>query len=103
MVLSISKKVYFLKLSDAIKNHFKENVDSFSVTLDKVTHQRISYTVIITYFFSGGRIYSLLKSVHKMNSNDYNSNETAQMVARVLIETLGLSLEGLKQRMDHFT
>ena len=97
------RDIYFLKLSDAIKNHFKENVDSFSVTLDKVTHQRISYTVIITYFFSGGRIYSLLNSVHKMNSNDYNSNETAQMVARVLIETLGLSLEGLKQRMHHFT
>ena len=97
------RELFFLKLSESIKEYFAEHVHSFSVTLDKVTDQRISYTVIITYFFCDGRIYFLLNSVQKMKSDDYDSNETAQMVARVLMETLGLGLEALKTRLHHFT
>ena len=97
------RDIFFLKLSKSVKEYFSEHVHSFSVTLDKVTDQRIAYTVILTYFFCEGRIYFLLNSVQKMKSDDYDSYETAQMVTRVLMETLGLGLEVLKTRLHHFT
>ena len=96
------REIFFTKLSDSVKKYFQEKVMSFSVTLDKVTDQRVSYTVIVSYFFSEGRLYYLLNSVHKMKSDDYDGEDTAKMVTRVLMETLGLSLASLRQRIHHF-
>ena len=92
-----------MKVSESVKKFFSDHVHSFSVTLDKMTDQRISDNVIISYFFSEGKIYFLLNSVQKMKSDDYAGDETAMMVVRVLLETLGLSLETLKLRLHHFT
>ena len=75
---------------------------SFSVTLDKVTDQRVSYNVIETYFFCEGVICILLNSVYKMKSDEYDGEKTAQMVSIVLIETLGLSLDALRRKCHHF-
>ena len=76
------REIFYLKLSDSVKKFFQENVNSFSVTLDKVTDQRVSYTVIVSYFFSEGRMYYLLNSVHKMKSDDYDGEDTAKIVTR---------------------
>ena len=81
-----------MKVSESVKKFFSDHVHSFSVTLDKMTDQRISDNVIISYFFSEGKIYFLLNSVQKMKSDDYAGDETAMMVVRVLLETLGLHL-----------
>ena len=36
------KNIFYLKLTESGKKYFSENIHSFSVTLDKVTDQRIS-------------------------------------------------------------
>ena len=82
---------------------FKEEIKSFSVTLDKITVQRIPYCAVLTYFFWEGRISILLNSVHRMKSDQADSNETAQMVITMLTETLGLSLSALKSKCHHFS
>lgn len=83
----------FSKLQTVIKKTMK-SVKCLSVTLDKVTVSRISYTVICSYFFYQGEIFVLLNKLHKMRSNDYSAKETADMMVLVLIETLGLDHEG---------
>ena len=52
--------MFYNKLSDNIKDYVKHNVESFSVTLDKVTDRGIPYTVIVSYFFAEGSIWILL-------------------------------------------
>ena len=84
----------FQKLSDVFK-HGIRNVRHFSVTLDKVTCKRTSYTVICTFFFFEGKIYVYLNKVHKMSSSDYTAAETCEMLGTVLCETLGLDKEGI--------
>ena len=48
-----------------------------------------SYTVIMTYFFFNGKIHIVLNKLEKLNLDEYDSIGTAQMVIRVLKETLG--------------
>ena len=97
------RDIFFLKLSEGVKILFKEEIKSFSVTLDKITVQRIPYCAVLTYFFWEGRISILLNSVHRMKSDQADSNETAQMVITILTETLGLSLSALKSKCHHFS
>ena len=96
------RELFFLELTESVKHFFKRNIKSFSVTLDKITNQRVPYCAILTYFFWEGRICILLNSLHRMTSEEGDSEGTARMVATVLMETLGLSMSALKARCHHF-
>ena len=91
-----------MKLSDLVKSNFKDKIKTFSVTLDKVTVQRVPYCVLLTYFFHEGRIYILLNSVHRMTLQEGDSEGTARMVVTILMETLGLTISGLRSKCHHF-
>ena len=77
-------------------------MEEISATLDKVTVQRVSYTVLLTYFFSEGKIHVLLNSLMVMKSDEYDSEGTARAVARELAETLGISKIRLGEILLHF-
>ena len=96
------RELFFLKLSDLVKSNFKDKIKTFSVTLDKVTVQRVPYCVLLTYFFHEGRIYILLNSVHRMTSQEGDSEGTARRVVTILMETLGLTISGLRSKCHHF-
>ena len=67
------------------------NINEISVTLDKVTVQRVSYTVILTYYFFQGKIYIFLNCLMVMDEDEYDSPGTASAVVRNLMETLGVT------------
>ena len=92
----------YTKLSDNIKDYIKNNVESFSVTLDKVTDRGIPYTVIVSYFFAEGSIWILLNSVYKMDQKEYDGPGTAKMVVKVLMNSLGLTKSALAAKCHHF-
>lgn len=96
------REMLYCKLSDDIKDYIKHNVESFSVTLDKVTDRGIPYTVIVSYFFAEGRIWILLNSVYKMDQREYDGAGTAKMVVKVLMDSLGLTKSGLAAKCHHF-
>ena len=73
-----------------------------AVTLDKVTVHRVSYTVIMTYFFQNGKIHVILNKLQELTSVDYSGMETASMVVAVLKETLGLTDTQLARILRHF-
>ena len=83
----------FFKISDRCKTKLR-NKKSYSVTLDKVTLSGVSYTVVCTYFFDSGEIKVMMNKVHKMASDEYTGEETAEMLVKVLLETLGIDEEG---------
>ena len=59
------RELLFEKICTTIKQKF-QSIQSACFTLDKVTVRRTPFTVIMSYFFSGGRIHVVLNSVHKM-------------------------------------
>ena len=67
-----------------------------------VTVQRISYTVICTYFFYDGKIHVILNKLQLLGTLDYDSNGTALMVVNALKETLGLTSSKLARTLRHF-
>ena len=67
------------------------------------SYYRVTYCVVLTYFFWECRISILLNFVHRMNSEDADLDGNAHMVIKVLMETLGLSLSALKSKCHHFT
>lgn len=79
-----------------------KDVNFIAVTLDKVTVQRHSYTVILTYFFNKGKIHVTLNKIVKLSTSDYDAAGTAAMVVNCLIETLGLSMFQLSLKLTHF-
>jgi len=76
-------------------------VTEFSCTLDKVTVQHRSYTVLMT-FFNEGKIYCFLNGLVKMAEDEYDSRGTAKMVVDQLKETLGLTRTQLATKLLHF-
>ena len=72
------------------------------MTLDKVTVQRTSYTVILTYFFRDGVIYILLNKLLVMKVDEYDSEGTARAVVDALVGTLGISRARLSDILLHF-
>jgi hypothetical protein len=94
------RNVIFEKVSDKVKNLMK-TIKFLTVTLDKVTVQRTSFTVILTYFFHGGKIHVVLNQLVKLTTEDYEAG-TASMVVKCLSETLGLSLTELGLKLVHF-
>ena len=45
------RESFFLHLGESVKKLFRDSVGAFSVTLDKLTVQHVSYSVIASYFF----------------------------------------------------
>jgi hypothetical protein len=56
----------------------------------------------MTYFFLDGKLHIVLNKLQKLELLDYDSNGTAQMVIRVLTETLGLTETKLATILRHF-
>ena len=96
------REICFSKLTKILQEQFKSSVNSFSVTLDKVTLNHISYSVICSYFFHEGAIYVVLNDIHKMQINEYDSEGTAKMVGVTLMDTLGISKNILAVKCHHF-
>ena len=100
------RNILFDLVSEDIKEWFrrrgKGEVEEISVTLDKVTVQRVSYTVLLTYFFCEGKIHILLNSLMVMKSDEYDSEGTARAVVKELAETLGISRIRLADILLHF-
>ena len=73
-----------------------EKVEDFSCTLDKITVDRQSFTVLLSFFFSDGEIKCLLNKVIKMDTSMYDSKGTSFMVVDNLQKSLGLTIDQLK-------
>ena len=85
------RNVVFDLLTEKTHKFFQENVNQISVSLDKVTVQRRSYTVVVTFFFYDGHIHVILNKLQKLGTLDYDGNGTAKMLVSVLTETLGVT------------
>ena len=94
----------FQVMTEAMHNMFRdeEGITEIAVTLDKVTVQHRSFTVLLTLFFVDGKIYCALNDLLTMKEDDYDARGTAAMVVRSLKETLGLSRTQLAKRLVHF-
>ena len=94
----------FEVMTEAMHDMFKgeEGITEISVTLDKVTVQHRSFTVLLTLFFVEGKIYCALNDLLTMTEDDYDARGTAAMVVRCLKETLGLSRTQLAAKLVHF-
>jgi DNA-binding MarR family transcriptional regulator len=66
-----------------------------------ISHQRTSYTVIMTYFFYEGKIYVILNKLQKLSTEDYDSQGTAIMVIKTLCESLGYTKSKLSKVLKH--
>ena len=69
--------------------------------MDKVTVERTSYTVIMTYFFVDGKILVILNKLQKLSTKDYNGEGTANMLISTLCETLGVTKMKLARILKH--
>ena len=78
----------FEELSDIIKGYFK-TVKNASFSLDKVTVRNVPYTVLVTYFFYGGKLRCILNSIQHMKSYEYDAKSTAEMIGNDLMVSLG--------------
>ena len=100
------RDVVFDVVSEKVKDWFRQRgegeVEEVAVTLDKVTVQRTSYTVLLTYFFRDGVIYILLNKLMVMNVDEYDSEGTARAVVDALVGTLGISRARLSDILLHF-
>lgn len=93
----------FEVVTDKIQGLFQSgNITECSVTLDKVTVQHKSFTVVLTFFFWKGKIYCVLNGLITMTKDDYNAQGTAEMLVRTLRETLGLNRTRLANILVHF-
>ena len=95
------RDIIYEKLRKWHRELFK-NTNSSSVTLDKVTVGRIPFTVLMSYFFKEGRIRCLLNKLHPMKSNEYDGENTANMVGIDMMASLGLTREEVKNIVHHF-
>ena len=89
------RDIVFEVLTEDTKKWFSETgrgqIEEISVTLDKVTIQRTSYTALLTYFFNNGVIYIILNKLMVMAVDEYDLEGTARAVINGLQETLGLT------------
>ena len=56
----------------------------------------------MTYFFCDGKIHVLQNKLEKLSSIDYDGYGTANMLLKVLRETLGLTDTSLARVLRHF-
>ena len=91
----------FEVVTKSVHELFKQ-ITELSCTLDKVTVQHRSFTVLLTFFFLNGAIFCLLNSLLKMKEDDYDAQGTASMVVSCLKESLGMTRTQLATRLLHF-
>lgn len=96
------REVIFHIVSTKTKDFFRE-IEDVAVTLDKVTVHKQSFTVICTYFFTGGKLHVILNKLQKLSSSDYDGPGTANMLVNTLCETLGVSKIRLARILKHLT
>ena len=100
------RDVIFEVVSEKVRDWFVQDgpgcIDDIAITLDKVTVNRVSFTVLLTYFFWEGKIYVLLNKLNVMNEDEYDSEGTARAVVEVLLLTLGVSKTRLANLLRHF-
>ena len=60
---------------------------SVTFTMDKVTVQHRTFTVLLSLFFYEGSIYCLLNDILNMEDDDYDGPGTAGIVVRSLMLT----------------
>ena len=96
------RNIIFELVSDRTKIFFKNHVNHITVTLDKVTVQRTSYTVILTFFFHQGKIHIILNKLATLTTEEYDAAGTAEMLVQTLVETLGISRTRLASVLVHF-
>ena len=100
------RDVVFDIVSEKVKNMFRargeREVEAVAVTLDKVTVQRVSYTVLLTYFFWQGVIHIVLNKLMVMKEDEYDSEGTASAVVASLTESMGISRIRLRDILVHF-
>ena len=94
------RDVVFLKLSECVKNMIRKT-EVISVTLDKVTVSSTSYVVVLTYFFLHGRIHVVLNEIHPMKCEELTGEGTADFLIDCLQRTLGLSVEEVREKLEH--
>ena len=94
------RNVTFDVLTEKTKQYFS-HVKDIAVTLDKVTVQRTSFTVICTYFFNNGRIHVILNKLRKLCTDEYDGRGTAKMLIDTLCETLGFTKMRLSRVLKH--
>lgn len=85
-----------------VKELFRDKVTEFSCTLDKVTVQRRSFTVLLTFFFMEGRIYCFLNGLISMKEDEYDSGGTGKMVVEKLKASLGMDRFVVSDKLVHF-
>ena len=95
------RNLVFDALTEKTQLFFAKKVQDIAVTLDKVTTQRTSFTVICTYFFSEGKIHVILNKLQKLTTKDYNGIGTANMLIDTLCETLGVTKTKLSRLLKH--
>ena len=96
------RNTVFELLSEKTRQFFKDKIKFITVTLDKVTVQRTSYTVILTFFFFEGKIHVILNKLVKLATGDYDAQGTAEMVINTLTDTLGITRSKLSTILVHF-
>ena len=106
MFFTLRGVVYDIVKKD-IQDFFRDEkpetkIRDIAVTLDKMTIQHISYTVILAYFFRRGRIYCICVDVVVMNPEDYDSEGAARMVINSVCTSLGISRNRLIDILRHF-
>ena len=94
------RNIVFDHLSGKLKEIIK-SVETLGCTLDKVTVGGTSYTCILTYFFWGGQIKTVMNELYLMRSEDLDGEGTAEMLCKSLMSTLGLSKEELAEKLEH--
>jgi len=88
--------------SGIVKELFQSGkVTELAITLDKITVQYRSFTVLITFFFYNGRIHCLLNALLHMDLEAYNAAGTAELIVNSLRETLGLTRTQLASVLLH--
>ena len=93
----------FEVVSGIVKKMFAEDVTEFASTLDKVTVQSRSFTVLLSFFFYHGRIHCLLNDLINMDPEDYDSAGTARFISEKLQATLGYTRTKLSEKLLHFS
>ena len=93
----------FEVVTASVQEFFRSGeISEISVTLDKVTVQHRSYTVVITFFFYMGSLYCLLNELLRMKEGEYDARGTVELVAKCLMSTLGLTRTQLASILLHF-
>jgi hypothetical protein len=104
-IFFVVREECFELLSEMTKDFFGPDggVDNICVSLDKVTSNHASYTVLVTYFFFNGRLLVILNELALLDEDSYCSAGTARAIVASLRKTLGVTRNRLAKILRHFS